>query len=502
MKKDFFMRGSDRTGSSGSYVYEPMMWYKAAGAAMRPSAALVAAWIALAAGLLMAPAQAAPPNVLLIFADDLGYGDLGCYGSETIRTPHLDGLAREGRKFTNFMVASSVCTPSRAALLTGCYPKRVGMQRQVLHPSSQVGLHSDEHTIADHLRGLGYATACFGKWHLGHLPEVLPRAQGFDEYFGIPYSNDMNHAADRGPRPDGPAGLDALWADPASTLTAWTAPLYENDEICELPTDQRTITRRCTQRAIDFMSGHRAGPFFVYLPYSMPHVPLYVPDDVRDPDPRQAYVNTIEHLDAEVGRLLDTLDKLGLAETTYVIFTSDNGPWLSFRHHAGSAGPLREGKTSTFEGGQRVPCLIRGPGIPAGTVCDGLNSTIDVLPTLAALTESALPGDQPIDGIDMSGLWRGDVAASPRQEFLYYSAEGEIEGIRQGRWKLLVKQPPQAADKTALQPPRLLLFDLEADLGEQTNLADGHPDVVTRLRERMLALDGELTAHARPRWTR
>ena len=212
-------------------------------------------------------------------------------------------------------------------------------------------------------------------------------------------------------------------------------------------------------------------------------------------------MNTIEHLDAEVGRLLDTLDKLGLAETTYVIFTSDNGPWLSFRHHAGSAGPLHGGKMSTFEGGQRVPCLIRGPGIPAGTVCDGLNSTIDVLPTLAALTESALPGDRTIDGIDMSGLWRGK-AATPREEFLYYSAEGEIEGIRQGRWKLLVKQPPQAADKTALQPPRLLLFDLEADLGEQTNLADGHPDVVTRLRERMLALDGELTAHARPRWTR
>jgi arylsulfatase A-like enzyme len=463
------------------------------------------AWIAIAAVLPAAAGQAAPPNVLLIFADDLGYGDLGCYGSETIRTPHIDRLAREGRKFTNFMVASSVCTPSRAALLTGCYPKRVGMQRHVLMPTSQAGLHPDERTIADHLRSLGYATACFGKWHLGHLPEVLPRAQGFDEYFGIPYSNDMNYPDNRGPRPDGPAGLDALWADPASTLTAWKTPLYENDELCELPADQRTITRRYTQRAIDFISAHRAGPFFVYLAHSMPHVPLYVPDEVRDPDPRQAYVNVIEHLDAEVGRLLDTLDELGLAETTYVIFTSDNGPWLSFRHHAGSAGPLRDGKMSTFEGGQRVPCLIRGPGIPAGSVCDGLTGTIDILPTLAALTESSLPDDRPIDGVDMSRLWRGEADTSPREEFLFYSAGGEIEGIRQGRWKLLVKQPPPDRDAppdAARPEPRLLLFDLETDVGEQTNLASGSPALVTRLRERMTVLDGELTAHARPRWSR
>jgi arylsulfatase A-like enzyme len=424
----------------------------------------VLACLAATGGLAAAAAEplARLPNIVIIFADDLGYGDLGCYGSETIRTPHIDRLAREGRKFTNFMVASSVCTPSRAALLTGCYPKRVGMQRHVLHPSSQVGLHPDEHTIADHLRGLGYATACFGKWHLGHLPEVLPRAQGFDEYFGIPYSNDMNYVADRGPRPEGPDGLDALWAAPASTLTAWTAPLYENEEICELPTDQRTITRRCTQRAIDFISAHRAGPFFV-------------------------------------------LDGLGLAETTWVIFTSDNGPWLSFRHHAGSAGPLRDGKMSTFEGGQRVPCLIRGPGIPAGTVCDGLTSTIDILPTLSALTESSLPGDRAIDGLDISRLWRGEADTSPREEFLFYSAGGEIEGIRQGRWKLLVKQPvpDRDAPPDAARPePRLLLFDLQTDVGEQTNLAAGHPAVVTRLRERMLALDGEITANARPRWSR
>ncbi len=467
-------------------------------------ASSVLAGLALVAAVTAAAAQppARLPNVVLVFADDQGYGDLGCYGSQTIATPNIDRLAREGRKFTSFMVASSVCTPSRAALLTGCYPKRVGLHQHVLHPTSTAGLAPSEHTIADHLKGLGYATACFGKWHLGHLPEVLPRAQGFDAYFGIPYSNDMNRPDGEGPPAGAAAGMDAHWAAPESTLTNWKVPLYENESIVELPADQRTVTRRYTQRAIDFIRGHRDGPFFVYLPHSMPHVPLYVPDDVRDPDCRRAYANTIEHLDAEVGRLLATLDELDLAGNTYVIYASDNGPWLSFAHHAGSAGPLRGGKMSTFEGGQRVPCLIRGPGIPAGTVCDGLTSTIDVLPTLAALTGSMLPRDRTIDGLDMSALWRGEAETSPREEFLYYSPPGEIEGIRQGRWKLLVKQPHGGTDETAAAAPRLLLFDLEADVGEQTNLADRHPDVVARLRERMTERDREIAAHARPRWAR
>lgn len=454
----------------------------------------------LAAGRL----PASPPNVLIIFADDQGYGDLGCYGSRTIRTPNLDRLAREGRKFTSFMVASSVCSPSRAALLTGCYPKRVGMHRHVLFPTSTTGLAPAEHTLAEQLKGQGYATACFGKWHLGHLPEVLPRPQGFDAYFGIPYSNDMNHPDNKGRPPGGHAGMDALWADPESSLTTWKTPLYENEEIVELPVDQRTVTRRYTRRAIDFIRDHRDGPFFVYLAHSMPHIPLYVPDDVRDPDPRHAYTNTIEHLDAEVGRLLDALDDLGIAKNTYVIYSSDNGPWLGFKHHGGSAGPLRDGKGTTFEGGQRVPCLIRGPGIPPGTACEALTGTIDVLPTLAALTGGALPAGRTIDGIDVSGLWRGDVGASPRKEFLYYAAHGEIEGIRQGNWKLLAKQPraqKQNAETAAADTPQVLLFDLEADLGERNNLADRHPDLVDRLRERMLELDREITANARPQWS-
>ena len=449
-----------------------------------------------------------PPNIVLIFADDMGYGDLGCYGSKTIRTPHLDRLAEQGRRFTSFMVASPVCTPSRAALLTACYPKRVGMHQHVLFPTSTKGLNPAEHTIADHLKAQGYATACFGKWHLGHHTEVLPTAQGFDTYFGIPYSNDMNHPDNMG-RPQGGAdGMDILWNDPESALTKWKTPLFENETIVELPVDQRTVTRRYTQKAIDFVKANRDRPFFVYLPHSMPHIPLYVPDDVRDPDPKKAYINTIEHIDSEIGRLLETLDEVGLAQTTFVIFTTDNGPWLQFKHHGGSAGPLREGKGTTFEGGQRVPCVIRGPGVPAGTVCDELNGTIDVLPTLATLIGSPLPNAPKIDGMDVSGLWLGTATRSPREEFVYYTSQGAVEGLRQGNWKLLVKKPAaprqeqnaKSDPRQETQEPELLLFDLTNDVGEQTNQVKLHPEMVSRLRARLEELDAEVTQNARPPW--
>ncbi len=445
--------------------------------------------------------MAETPNFIIIFTDDQGYGDLGCFGSTTIRTPNIDRLATEGRRFTSFMVASPVCTPSRAALMTGCYPKRVGMHQHVLFPTSRKGLHPDEHTIADHLKQLGYATACYGKWHLGHHPEVLPVANGFDEYLGIPYSNDMNHPDNKGKPQGGVAGMDLLWTDPESTLTSWTTPLIRNTEIVELPVDQRTVTRRYTQHAIDFITNHRDEPFFVYLPHSMPHIPLYVPDDVRDPDPLNAYTNTIEHIDTEVGRLLDTLDELKLTEKTYVIYATDNGPWLPFQHHGGSAGPLRDGKGTTFEGGQRVPCLVRGPGVPANTVCNELAGTIDLLPTIAAITRSALPDDHRIDGLDISGLWTDAIQKSPRNEFIYYTAQGELEGLRQGDWKLLVKQPRQQNNKQKeQQPTRKLLFNLAEDIGEQNNVADVHADVVAALESRMLELDQEITANARKPW--
>ena len=461
--------------------------------------------LSILAGLMMTAGvvNAAKPNFILIFIDDQGYGDLSCFGSEKIKTPNIDRLATEGRKFTSFMVASPVCTPSRAALLTGCYPKRVGMHQHVLFPSSTKGLNPDEHTIADHLKSQGYKTACFGKWHLGHHKEVLPTSNGFDTYFGIPYSNDMNHPDNKGKPKGGPDGMDILWKDPESTLTKWKTPLFEDEEIVELPVDQRTVTRRYTQKAIDFVKKHKAEQFFIYLPHSMPHIPLYVPDDVRDPHVLNAYTNTIEHIDAEVGRLLNTIDELKLADNTYVIYTTDNGPWLPFKHHGGSAGPLRDGKGTTFEGGQRVPCLIRGPGIPAGSVCNELTGTIDVLPTIAALTGKSLPKSKKIDGLDASKLWMGK-ANTPRKEFLHYTSRGDIEGIRSGDWKLLVKKPrPPRNQKTPSNTapvPEFMLFNLCSDIGEQNNLADTNPDKVKELHARMLELDAEITENARSPW--
>lgn len=434
------------------------------------------------------------PNFVLIFTDDQGYGDLGCFGSKTIRTPNLDQLAAEGRKFTSFVSASSVCSPSRAALLTGSYPKRINMAKGVLFPTSTIGLHPDEHTIADHLKQQGYATACFGKWHVGHHPETLPSAQGFDAYFGIPYSNDMNHPDNKGKPQTDAEGLDILWNDPASSLTKWKTPLMENEKIIELPVDQRTITRRCTDRGVAFIKENQKRPFFLYLPYSMPHVPLYVPDDVRDPDPKRAYINTVEHLDAEVGRIFATLRELDLAKNTYVIFASDNGPWLKNKQHGGSAGPLRDGKMSTFEGGQRVPAIFWAPGrIPSGTQTDALASTIDVLPTIAALTGKPLPAGRTIDGVDISPLLTGN-AKSPRGDFLYYSMNGRIEGIRQGDWKLLVP-PPKGNGQ-----PNIMLFNLAEDIGEKKNLATENPELVKRLTQRMKELDAAIEPGARPAW--
>lgn len=459
---------------------------------------LLVVFAVLATNLLVSKSLfAAKPNFVIIFVDDQGYGDLSCFGSTKIKTPNVDRLASEGRKFTSFMVASPVCTPSRAALMTGCYPKRVGMHQHVLFPSDTKGLHPEEHTIADHLKSQGYSTACFGKWHLGHLPEVLPTSNGFDTYLGIPYSNDMNHPDNKGKPKGGPAGMDILWQDPTSTLTKWNTPLFQDEEIVELPVDQRTVTRRYTQRAIDFITAHQEEPFFVYLPHSMPHIPLYVPDEVRDPNPKNAYTNTIEHIDAEVGRLLNAIDDLSLAENTYVLYTTDNGPWLTFKHHGGSAGPLREGKGTTFEGGQRVPCLIRGPGIPAGTTCGELTGTIDVLPTIAAITGVPLPRGKQIDGVDVSGLWKGTVEDSPRDEFLHYTSQGVIEGIRSNHMKLLVKQPRNRKNK---QPTQVMLFDLAVDVGEQVNLAESKPEMVKEMRARMLELDREITMNAREPW--
>jgi len=424
------------------------------------------------------------PNFIIIFTDDQGYNDLGCFGSPTIKTPNIDRLAMEGRKYTSFYSACSVCSPSRAALLTGSYPKRVGMHRHVLFPKSNYGLNAKEYTIADHLKSQGYATTCIGKWHLGHHPETLPRANGFDSYFGIPYSNDMNH-------PDNKRlsriASDDLWANQETSITHWNTPLVENEKIIELPVDQRTITRRYTDKAIEFIKANKDQPFFLYLPHSMPHIPLYVPDDAYDPNPQNAYKCVIEHIDAEVGRIANTIGDLGLSKNTFIIYTSDNGPWLRFKNHGGNADPLRDGKSTTFEGGQRVPCVMWGPGrIPAGTSTDAFTSTMDLLPTIAALSGKPLPTNNKIDGFDISVTFKSD--ASPRTEFVYYSAQGKLEGIRIGHWKYLEKKS------------HTFLFNLAEDIGEQNNQYEQHPEIVDNLKARMIEIDNEITANARPVW--
>lgn len=459
-----------------------------------------------AGGLYADDGKAAKPNFVIIFTDDQGYGDLGCYGSTTIKTPNIDRMAKEGCRFTNFMVGSSVCTPSRAALLTGCYPKRVGMHEGVVHPNSSFGLNPDEYTIADHLKAQGYSTACIGKWHLGDQPETLPTRNGFDEYYGIPYSNDMN---DKGEELEGSKLLwseaDLLWKDQESAITKWNTPLMEGEKIIELPTDQRTVTRRYTDRAIEFIKKQDSKPFFIYLAHSMPHVPLYVPKDVYDPDPKNAYKCVIEHLDAETGRLLDTLREMQLDKNTYVIFTSDNGPWTYLKNHAGSAGLLRGLKGETWEGGMRVPCVIWAPGrIPAGGVCDQLVTTLDLLPTVAALTNSKLPVDRKIDGFDISGLLLDPNASTPRKEFLYYSNKGDLEGIRQDQWKLLLRAKPRKKGEAKTDTPEFIsqLFDLSKDIGENQDLANDHAELVTALLQRMKALDAEIGENARAVWAK
>ena len=434
------------------------------------------------------------PNFIVIFTDDQGYNDLGCFGSKTIKTPNIDRLASEGRKYTSFYVPCSVCSPSRAALLTGCYPKRIGMHKHVLFPRTQYGLNPNEHTIADQLKSIGYATACVGKWHLGHHAELLPRAQGFDSYFGIPYSNDMNHPDNKRKTK---LSSDELWADQGTAITGWNTPLVRNEEIVEVPVDQRTITRRYTDEAISFVKSNKDRPFFLYLPHSMPHIPLYVPDDAYDADPQHAYKCVIEHIDAEVGRLAQTVRDLGLSEKTYIIYTSDNGPWLYFKNHGGSAFPLRDGKGTTFEGGQRVPCVMWAPGrIPAGTSTDAFATTMDLLPTIASITKSQLP-DRQIDGHDISSTFDSD--DSPRDELIFYTAHGRLQGIRKGNWKYL-DVTPQKNKKNPNPESTRYLFNLKTDIGEQKNLLESNPEIADQLTARMAIADKEITKNARPVW--
>ncbi len=433
----------------------------------------------LAAGLLhpKAPAQANrkanTPNIIIIFADDMGFGDIGINGAEGHGTPNIDRMAAEGMQFSDFYCGRSVCSPSRAALLTGCYPIRVGVKTN-FNPRSKNGLHPGETTIADLVKQRGYATAMYGKWHLGHLPEFLPTEQGFDEWYGLPYSNDMwpFHPDPRYNFPD--------------------LPLMEGKKILEYNSDQTKLTRTYTERTVQFIEAHQDEPFFIYLAHAMPHVPLFTSERFKGKTARGTYGDVLEEIDWSVGAILKTLKARGLDKDTLVIFTSDNGPWLLYGDHGGSAGPFREGKGTMFEGGLRVPGVMWWPGkIPAGSVCKELASTIDFLPTIAGLIGAPLP-ERKIDGLDIWPLMSGRPGAkTPHEAFFYYFGT-HLQAVRSGKWKLhfphdygIVVKPGQGGmhGERGTAKIGLSLFDLKKDEGETTNVAEEHPKVVARLEK-------------------
>lgn len=430
-------------------------------------------FITLAASLC-----AAPPNFVVIFCDDLGYGDLGSFGNPTIRTPHLDRMATEGQKWTQFYAADPVCTPSRAGLLTGRYPIRNGMcsaSRVVLFPDSAKGLPPEEITIAEILKQRGYATAAVGKWHLGHLPEFLPTQQGFDSYFGIPYSNDM------APVKGKPSYRAAALADPNfyDDTNDYDVPLLRGDKVIERPANQNTITRRYTEESVAFIKTNAERPFFLYLAHSLPHIPLFTDESFRGRSARGLYGDVIEEIDWSVGQVLATLRELNLADNTVVVFTSDNGPWLAFGPHGGSAGPLRAGKGTNFEGGQRVPTVFWGPGLVQPGVVNGMGSTIDLLETFATLAGADSPTDRKMDGYDLSATLLGH-QPSPRREFFYWN-RGLLHAARMGPWKLhfIQREPVHYGRVADMERPEL--YHLEYDISEAHEVADHHPEIVQRL---------------------
>ena len=443
--------------------------------------------LALAIGLLAASGVASGPavptaraqrlpNFVVIYADDLGYADIGPFrtGAGPSRTPNLDRMAREGIRLTSFYVAQAVCSASRMALLTGSYPNRVGIQGALNHTATH-GIHQDELTIAEVLKPRGYASAIFGKWHLGHRKPFLPVHHGFDEYFGLPYSNDMwpHHPQQKNFYPD--------------------LPLIEGDEVAQLDPDQSQLTKRYTERAVAFIERNRDRPFFLYVPHSMPHVPLFVSDAFKGKTRDGLYGDVIAEIDWSVGRILDAVQRTGLDADTLVIFTSDNGPWLSYGNHAGSQGGFREGKGTTFEGGVRVPFVARWPGrIPKGASGDVPAMTIDLLPTFARLAGTAVPAGRLIDGRDMWPLLAAEPGARDPHDVLYFYWGRELHAVRSGRWKLHLPHPYQSLEraggggtpgKYVRREIGFSLFDLERDAAETTNVADRHPAVVRKMLE-------------------
>ncbi len=423
--------------------------------------------------LLGAERAVRKPNFVILFCDDLGYGDLSCYGHPTIRTPNLDRMAAEGQRWTDFYAGASVCTPSRAALLTGRLPVRSGMcsdVRRVLFPDSARGLPQGEVTLAEALKPQGYTCACVGKWHLGHLPQYLPTNNGFDSYFGIPYSNDMD-------RVGGPKGREAFW-DPKSEY--WNVPLMRNDRIVERPADQNTITKRYTEEAVRFIEQNKGRPFFLYLAHNLPHVPLFCSEDFRNTSARGLYGDVVEEIDSGIGRVLDTLRREGLAQNTFVVFTSDNGPWLAYDQHGGSAGLLREGKGCTFEGGMREPCILWWPGTIRPAVIHDMGATMDLYTTILRLGGAEVPTDRVVDGLDLRPVLFSE-GPSPRDTMFYYRGT-KLFAVRKGPYKAhFVTQSGYGGDKP-VEHDSPLLYHLGHDPSEKYDIAKDHPDVIAAIR--------------------
>lgn len=419
-----------------------------------------------------------PPNIIIIFTDDQGYGDLSCYGNEEFKTPNIDRMASEGVRFTNFYSGQPVCSASRAALLTGCYPSRVSIQG-ALFPGSKIGLNPEEQTLAEICKSRGYRTAMVGKWHLGDHKDFLPTRQGFDEYLGLPYSNDMWPGHPANDRHNFPR-----------------LPLIENDSVIEyLDQDQNSLTTRYTERAVDFIIRNKENRFLLYVAHSMPHVPLFVSEKFRGKSGAGLYGDVITEIDWSVGEILSALKSHELDENTLVIFTSDNGPWLSYGRHGGSALPLREGKGTVFEGGVRVPCIVRWPGtVPGGKVQEKAAMAIDIFPTVASL----IGADEPANTIDGKNIWpliMNEPDAKPSHDaFYFYFASNELQGMRSGKWKLYFPHNYRSFEgqtgkddglpvEYAQRQTGLELYDLENDISEKINVAAEHAQVVDSLQK-------------------
>jgi len=430
-----------------------------------------------------------PPNIVIILADDQGYADVGCYGAEGFKTPNLDQMAADGMRFTDFYVSQAVCSASRAALLTGCYSERVGIVGALM-PWAENGINAEETTMAEMLKIQGYSTAIFGKWHLGHNTQFLPLQNGFDEYLGLPYSNDM--------WPVDFNGLALTEEYPGSKPHKRRYPplplIDGNEKIAEIKTleDQATLTTRYTERAVQFIEKNKDKPFFLYVPHSMPHVPLGVSEKFKGKSEQGMYGDVIMEIDWSVGEILGALKKNKLDKNTIVIYLSDNGPWLNFGNHAGSAKPLREAKGTMLEGGPRIPCIIRWPDhVKAGSECNNIASSIDILPTIAAITGAQLPVNK-IDGVNILPLLEGQEDANPRNIFHYYYG-GELRAVRKENWKLyfphitrtyLMDEPGKDGypGNTSNLEIGLELYNLDDDISELNDVAADYPDIVRELQ--------------------